>query len=330
MDEKVLLQFLSKKCNSEELLIVDQWITANSENARWLFEMEDMWTLKNEFKYSDEKKIRKAYNRFLKKTDRPRVKKLTRRKHFIYTAAAAAAIFFIVLSIPYFKTDKHSEILNNLNDNINVNEINVPNGQCISIKLADGTIVWLNSGSQLIYPAEFSSKNRIVKLIGEGFFEVEHNKKSPFIVVTGSVKTKVLGTKFNIKAYPKESKRISLLEGGIEVSTENNNEIIQLLEPNQQVEISESGTMKKSRVNSFAISQWTEGEFFFENESLEIITAALKRKFNVTIFIKNDTYKNMVLNSHIKKNSSLEDVLKVFKGTRNIDYLIKGDTVIIY
>jgi len=330
MDEKVLLQFLTKNCSSEELLIVDQWIMANSENARWLFEMEEIWYLKKEIKYSDEKKIKKAYRQFLKGIDQSRVKKIKRRNHFIFTSAAAIAIILITLAIPYLKSDKHTAILNNLNENINVNEINVPNGQSITIKLADGTTVWLNSGSQLIYPAEFSSKNRIVKLIGEGFFEVEHNKKSPFTVITESVKTKVLGTKFNIKAYPKESKRISLLEGGIEVSTENGNEIIQLLEPNQQVEISESGAVKKSRVNSFAISQWTEGEFFFENESLEIITAALKRKFNVNIFIKNDTYKNMVLNSHIKKNSSLEDVLKVFKGTRNIDYLIKGDTVIIY
>ena len=330
MDEKLLLQFLTKKCTSEELLIIDQWITANPENARWLFEMEEIWNLKNELKYSDEKKIRKAYHKFLKGIDRTQVKKLKRRKHFILTSAAAVAIIFIALSIPYFKMNKQAEILNNLSENINVNEINVPNGQSISIKLADGTIVWLNSGSKLIYPAEFSLKNRIVKLIGEGFFEVEHNKKSPFIVMTGAVKTKVLGTKFNIKAYPNESKRISLLEGGIEVSTDNNKEIIQLLEPDLQVEISLAGVVTKTRVNTFVISQWTQGELFFDNESLDNIVATLKRKYNVQIFLTNDNYKNMVLNSRIKHDTSLEDVLKVLKGTRNIDYLIKGDSVFIY
>jgi len=330
MDENVLFRFLTKEYTSNDLLIVDQWITADSENARWLFEMEEIWNLKKELKYSDEEEIKKAYFRFLKEIKRPKVKHLKHRKFFIYTSVAAVALIFILLSIPFLKSVHSDTAMNNLIENINVNEINVPNGQSISVKLADGTVVWLNSGSQLIYPSEFSSKNRVVKLTGEGFFEVEHNKKSPFIVLSGTVKTKVLGTKFNVKAYPNESKRISLLEGGVEVSTGNNEEIIQLLEPNQQVEISLTGNIKKTRVNTFVLSQWTQGELFFDYETLENIAIALQRKYNVNIIITNNSYKNMVLYSHIKKNSSLEDVLKVFKGTRNIDYLIRGDSVYIY
>ena len=330
MDEKLLLRFLTKNFTAEDILAVDQWITTNPENARWLFEMEEIWNLKKEIKYSDEEEIKKAYHQFLNKIERPKAKHIKLRKFFIYSSVAAVALLLTFISIPLYKSAQNNVALQKLNENINVNEINVPNGQSISVKLADGTVVWLNSGSQLIYPAEFSSKNRIVKLIGEGFFEVEHNRKSPFIVMTGAVKTRVLGTKFNIKAYPNESKRISLMEGGIEVSTDKNKETIQLLEPNQQVEISLNGVIRKTKVNTFTISQWTHGELFFENESLENIVATLKRKYNVNISITNDSYKYMVLNSHIKKNSSLEDILKVFKGTRNIDYLIRGDSVYIY
>ena len=330
MDERLLLRFLTKECTPEDLRIVDQWITASPENAQWLFEMEEIWYLKTELKYSDEEEIRKAYQRFIMEIKRPRTKQINLRRYFIYTSVAAVALILILLSIPIFKSVNNNKVLNNLSENINVNEINVPNGQSITVKLADGTVVWLNSGSRLTYPAEFSSKNRIVKLIGEGFFEVEHNKKSPFIVLSGTVKTKVLGTKFNVKAYESEAIRISLLEGGVEVSTGNNEEIIQLLEPDQQVEISTSGVVKKTKVNTFAISQWTQGELFFENEPLENIAATLKRKYNVNITITNDTYKEMVLNSKIKKDASLEDVLKVLKGTRNIDYLIIGDSIYIY
>ena len=330
MDEKLLLRFLTKECTSEDIRVVDQWVTANPENARWLFEMEEIWAFKKELKYSDNEEIKRAYHRFLKEIERPKAKQIKLRKYFIYTSAAAIAIILVLLSFPIFKSVHNNTILNNLSENINVNEINVPNGQNITVKLADGTTVWLNSGSRLIYPAEFSVKNRAVKLIGEGFFEVEHNKKSPFVVFSGNVRTKVLGTKFNVKAYQNEAIRISLLEGGIEVSTGKNEDAIQLLEPDQQVEISIKGSVKKTKVSSLAIVQWTKGELYFENESLENIVATLKRKYNVNITITNDNYKDMVLNSRINKDTSLENVLNVLKGTRNIDFFIRGDSVYIY
>lgn len=331
MNEEILLRFLTKEYTSEDLRIIDQWIAAGPENARWLFEMEEIWSLKTGLKYSDEKEIRKAFLDFIKRTEQPSIKQRKFSvKYVVYTAIAAAAVILILLSIPVFRSIQNDTILYNLSENIDVNEINVPNGQNITVKLADGTVVWLNSGSQLIYPAKFSSKNRMVKLSGEGFFEVEPNKKSPFIVMSGVVNTKVLGTKFNVKAYQNETVRISLLEGIIEVSADGNDEIIQLSDPDQQVEIAANGTIRKGQVNAYALSQWTKGELYFENESLESITATLKRKFNVDITIRNDAYRNMVFNSRIQKDAPLEEILKVLKATRNIDYSIDKEHVYIY
>ena len=331
MDEEILLRFLTKEYTSEDLQIIDRWIVARPENARWLFEMEEIWSLKTGLKYSDEKEIRNAFLSFIKKTEQTRInRRKPGIKRLVYTGAAAVAAILLLLLIPVFRSIQNDAILNNLSENIDVNEINVPNGQNITVKLADGTVVWLNSGSQLIYPATFSSKNRIVKLSGEGFFEVEHNRKSPFIVMSGTVNTKVLGTKFNVKAYQNEMVRISLLEGIIEVSANGNEEVVQLSDPDQQVEIAANGTIRRSKVNSFALSQWTKGELYFENESLESITATLKRKFNVDILIRGDAYKNMVFNSRIQKDASLEDILNVLKATRNIDYSIDKDYVYIY
>lgn len=331
MNEEILLRFLTKEYTSEDLRIVDLWIAAKPENARWLFEMEETWSLKVGLKYSDEKEIRNAYLNFIEKTELPQAKQRKFRiKHVVYTAVAAVAAILILLSIPVFRSIQNNTILNNLSENIDVNEINVPNGQNITVKLADGTNVWLNSGSQLIYPAKFSSKNRIVKLSGEGFFEVEHNKKSPFIVMSGAVSTKVLGTKFNVKAYLDEAVRISLLEGIIEVSADGNDEVIQLSDPDQHIEIAANGAIRRNKVNSYALSRWTKGELYFENESLESITATLKRKFNVEITIRNDAYKNMIFNSRIQKDASLQDILNVLKATRNIDYSIDKEHVYIY
>ncbi|MDH6303646.1 transmembrane sensor [Parabacteroides sp. PF5-5] len=331
MDEEVLLRFLTKECTSEDLQMISQWVTTKPENTRWLFEMEEVWSLKHELKYSDKEEIKKAYQAFLKKTEQIQKRRVNRMKRFrIYASAAAAAVILVFLSISVFRSVYTETIRQNLSENIDVNEIDVPNGQSITVKLSDGTLVWLNSGSKLIYPAKFSAKNRIVKLMGEGLFEVEHDKRSPFVVMSGSVSTKVLGTKFNVKAYQNETIRISLLEGIIEVLTNENEEAVRLSEPDQQVEIFMNGQVKKTNADAFAISQWTKGELYFDNESLENIVASLERKYNIKITIRNDSYKSMTFHSRIQKDASLENILNVLKGTRNIDYSIDKEGVSIY
>lgn len=331
MNEAILLRFLSKKCTSEDLRIIDQWVAADPENARWLFGLEELWSLKIGLKYSDETEIRKAWLRFTREGEQRRTNaKKHRLKKYVYLSAAVAVVL-LLFAVPavYFR-HTNDTIAYKLNENRDVNEIHVPYGQHSTVKLADGTKVWLNSGSRLIYPTVFSSKRRIVKLLGEGFFEVEQNKKSPFVVVTGSISTKVLGTKFNVKAYQDEIIRISLLEGIIEVSSDEEKEAIRLSEPDQQIEIAANGLVRRNKVNSQAVALWTEGELYFENESLEGIAATLERKFKVNIVIRNEKYGDMVFNSRIQKNASLEDILNVLKGTRNIDYSIDEGNVIIH
>lgn len=332
MDEAILLRFLTKESTPEDLHIIDQWIAANRENGKWLFEMEEIWSLKTGLKYSDEAEIRRAYMSFLTKTTHRHIGTGKREVSFLIriAAAVAVAVVLILLSITALESFHDDSVLYDLTENIDVNEINVPNGQSISLKLADGTKVWLNSGSQLVYPAKFSSKNRMLKLTGEGFFDVEHNKKSPFVVMSGSVRTKVLGTKFNVKAYENETIRISLLEGIIEVSADEEKEVTRLSEPDQQIEIFANGAIKKNNVNSFAVSKWTDGELYFENETLESIATTLERKFKVKVTIRNDAYRNMVFNSRIQKGALLEDILNVLKGTREIDYSIEEGNVYIY
>ncbi len=121
----------------------------------------------------------------------------------------------------------------------------------------------------------------MVKIIGEGFFEVEHNKKSPFIVQSGDVNTTVLGTKFNVKAYDGEQISITLLEGVIEVSKDKSDDVVQLNKPNQQVAVSKKGLMKEGFVDANILSQWTVGELYFVDEPLVNIAHTLERKFNV-------------------------------------------------
>ncbi len=330
MNEDIILRFLNKKADDSDLREVDKWISESNENAKWLFGMEEIWSLKNELKYSDKREIERAYYEFLKKTGQISEQKSARKIKPVYwkiAAVAAAVAIIALLSIDLLKMASLEDSYYSVNANINVNEIDVPKGQTVTLTLSDGTKVWLNADTKFIYPSKFSSKNRIVKIIGEGFFEVEHNKESPFVVQSGDVSTTVLGTKFNVKAYAGEQMSITLLEGIIEVSRDKLNDKIRLDKPNQQVAVLKKGFMKKDNVDAYILSQWTTGELYFADEPLTNIANTLGRRFDINININSGKLASTIFNSRIQKDATLIDILNILKETRKLDYTINGKQV---
>lgn len=323
MDEDIILRFLNKKADDTNLQEIDKWISESAENAKWLFEMEEVWSLKDELKYSDKKQIEKAYQSFLEKTGQSQKARISIKPIYWKIAAVAAAVVIItLLAVNLFKISSLDSGYYNLSTNINVNEIDVPRGQTVTLTLSDGTKVWLNADTKFIYPSRFSAKNRSVKIVGEGFFEVEHNKESPFIVQSGDVSTTVLGTKFNVKAYNGEQIAITLLEGIIEVSKDKIDNVVRLDKPNQQVTVSKKGFIRKGVVDARVLSQWTVGELYFVDEPLANIANTLERKFNVNIDIQSDKLAYTIFNSRIQKDATLIDILNILKETRKLDYTI--------
>jgi len=333
MNEEVLLRFLTQKSTSQDIHEIDKWISADPENAKWLFEMEKIWSLKDELKFSERKEIEKAFSTFLANTGQTEEKtKNTKWLSLTYWKYAAAVVILFLLSVNVYKIVFTDDNVNySIENNINVNEIEVPKGQNITLKLSDGTKVWLNADSKFIYPSKFSAKNRIVKIIGEGYFEVEHSAESPFIVQSGSVSTTVLGTKFNVKAYQGEAIIVSLLEGIVEVSDNSNlSNKVRLNKPNDKAQVSETGLISKSSINAQALTQWISGELYFENEPLKNIATTLERKFNVKIRIQDTALESIVFNSRIQKDANLNDILNILKETRKLDYKIENDHVYLF
>ena len=235
MNEDILIRFLTHRCTPEEIKEIDQWIAASQANADWLFEMERIWSLKDQLRFSDKQEIEMAYARFMSglQEKETKVQIVQRRSAYIVWLKYAAAIVLIgLLSTNLFYQLREEPVAMNM--------VEVPNGQRVSLTLSDGTKVWLNSHSKFTYPARFSSKERDVKLEGEGFFEVAHNEKSPFVVHADLLHVKVLGTKFNVRAYDEEPSSITLAEGKVEVAT-NDNEHKVTLKPNEQVTYSKKG-----------------------------------------------------------------------------------------
>lgn len=207
--------------------------------------------------------------------------------------------------------------------------IEVPNGQRTQVFLPDGTAVWLNAGTSLAYPTNFSSRHRDIYLQGEAYLEVKSDKKNPFIVRTDRMNVKVLGTKFNVKSYKDETAYVTLLEGRVEVITAD--EVNSLtLKPNEQISISETNTMLLTQVESTHVNMWTLGELVYVNEPLSVIVKDLERRFDVRISILDEDLSEDLFTSRIDSKAHIDQALSRLKGTRELDYVIEENEIKIF
>lgn len=321
MDEQLLIRFLTHSCTSDDIRSVDRWIAADKANADWLFEMERIWSLKDELRFSDKSEIEEAYNRF--------THSLTKNKntawHFtLYSVLKYAAAILIIglLGLNLYKMDSPEPPGENI--------IEVPKGQRVSLTLADGTKVWLNSQSKLTYPTRFSDKERNIRLEGEAFFEVVREEHSPFIVHSPLLAIKVLGTKFNVKAYLSEKSVVTLTEGKVEVET--NDHVNRLtLKPNEQVSYSEeAGLMLEKNIDTKIVKSWMKGEGAFVQQRLDEIVRELERKYNVKICITDPSLGADVFTCRFKDTATIEQVLLLLKETRRLDYTFEGEQIRIF
>lgn len=166
-----------------------------------------------------------------------------------------------------------------------MNTLIIPYGSRSKITLADGSLVWLNAGSRLIYPSTFVDKRREVFLVGEAFFEIAKNEKQPFLVKTADVEIKVLGTQFNVSAYPEDySVQTALTEGSVELSRSNAGLLdkkIKLLPGELAYFNKKSKETVIYKVDVEYYTSWTEGLFSFSNTDLNRIVRKLERFYNI-------------------------------------------------
>lgn len=190
--------------------------------------------------------------------------------------------------------------------------LSTPKGGQYQIVLADGTKVWLNADSKLVYPKIFTESQRVVELVGEAYFEVATNKQKPFIVHTENESVEVLGTHFNIKSYPDEKEsKVSLLEGKVKVSIPNTVE--KVLSPGQQSVVIGKG-MRIQDVDLDEIMAWKNGEFMFNNESLVSALRQVSRWYDIDIQV-DPSLSRVMLWGTVSRLDNFDKVLKIIKMT---------------
>ena len=207
-------------------------------------------------------------------------------------------------------------------------KINVPRNGEFYVELSDGTKVWVNSESTLGFHTQFSGKTRIVELQGEAYFEVAKNPDKPFIVKTSKVQIKVLGTKFNVKAYGDDDYTYATLnEGKVRVSCDSKKEI---LRPNEQLLIQNSTSkLSKRKVDASVFSAWAKGRFVFKDERLEDILTSLSRWYDVSVFFTDSSLKERRFSISIDRYDDIKLLLDQMELTNHVHFELNKGAVIV-
>lgn len=194
--------------------------------------------------------------------------------------------------------------------------------------LPDSTQVWLNSGSTLHVPDDFSKDNRLVFLSGEGYFDVESDEHSPFLVRTPQELTvKVTGTEFNLSCYESDKQmRLTLLEGELELIRERDNKVFQV-KPNEQFIVDYASLKEQQEVadTDYAIA-WKEGYLRFEDTPMDEVVRRLERWYGVHVLVGNPAILEHSFTADFESESVLQ-VLALMEMTLNISYEIEGNRI---
>ncbi|TKC12773.1 FecR family protein [Pedobacter polaris] len=208
------------------------------------------------------------------------------------------------------------------------NTIETPRGSQYTVILQDGTKVWLNASSFLKYPLVFSGNKRQVELNGEGYFEVSKNKARPFIVQTNNQEVEVLGTHFNVNAYPEEvAIKTTLLEGKVIVHKGGEEA---LMKPGEQVvNLKTSKNLKLSTLeDANEVIAWKNGLFLFTHESLYDIMVKISRWYDVEVEYQGK-FDNQYYSGTISRFGEVEAVLKIMELTGSVKFKIHGRRIIV-
>jgi ferric-dicitrate binding protein FerR (iron transport regulator) len=211
------------------------------------------------------------------------------------------------------------------------NTVSTPMGGQYQINLPDGTRVWLNAASSLKFPTSFANlKERRVELVGEGYFEVSHNKKLPFIVKTEKQEVLVLGTHFNINSYSDEAAtRTTLLQGAVLVRrlgsrSEKGNRDFVVIKPGQQCALGKQIGVEDADVEM--VTAWKDGNFLFNDTDLPNIMKQLARWYNVHVDYSN-VPANRFFTGFISRDVHLSKVLKMLEETGRIKFKVTHNNI---
>lgn len=356
--EELIQRFLFHEASVDEIRLLREWIINDNENQRHFEHYRNVRQLlqrsfrKNDY---DEQTAWEKLKQLILSS-----KEVVSKRHFYLKQLGKIAAIFILaffsgLLTLYFIYKPFQQ-----DQKIAYSEHKVSYGSKSQLILPDGTKVWLNAGSKLRYSLQFNQTIREVYLEGEGFFDVSKNKDKPFLVKTTGVTIMVLGTAFNVKAYPDEKIIETSVQRGLVQVVSNSPSFKEARKvflhanqkatfdkiigerPNIAITNKEIPKLKKrdsienikpfsiiDAVDVKAISSWKETRWIIERERLENLAVKLERRYNVKVIFDDNKIKSYMF-SGILEDESLEQVLSVIKLSAPVSYEINQKVVTLY
>lgn len=209
--------------------------------------------------------------------------------------------------------------------------LRVPLGGFYWIALEDGTVVWINAGSELKYPVTFSGEERRVELKGEAYFEVTPDKDRPFIVSIDDAHVTVLGTSFNINSYGDYNQMaVTLVEGSISLSSDKIGKEIVLKPGEQGIINAETGELSVKEVDTLIYTSWKDGIFYFKEMTLGEIMLILSRWYQVEISFYDTALQYEKYSGKIPMHSNIENLLRKIEMSDAARFVVEDDMITIY
>lgn len=223
--------------------------------------------------------------------------------------------------------ERQDTLSGNGGDENRFNTLKTSCGGEYSVILSDGTVVYLNSASELRYPVQFNERERVVYFSGEGYFEVAKDRERPFHVVVDDMRIRVYGTEFNVNTFKETGVQTVLLEGSVGISVKGKQEEYRL-KPSQMAEFNRKDlSVEVKDVNPESFVAWKAGFFAFDEESLEEIMNTLARWYDVEVFYVNNDLKNLHFTGHLKRYDQITTILKAIESAVNVKFSVKGRTI---
>ena len=205
-------------------------------------------------------------------------------------------------------------------------EVSTPAGTTTSITLSDGTQVLLSANSRLEYAKHFSAGKREVTLTGEARFNVAKDAGRPFIVHTEQIQTQVLGTVFDVKAYPQTLPDVTLYEGKVEVSL--NGTAPRLMQPGEQAFLNKEGKLQLEKASE-ETSKWAEGEFAFDNRELMAVMQEIGSWYNISVVFHSRPLLEERIYFRMSRKASTNEVLAVLNDMGIAKFEITDEKIVV-
>lgn len=315
----------------EEEQALNEWINISTTNKQVYFQIKELWYHKQD--QTNNSQAIAAYDKLINRIkfaevaqSQTRVQQISFR---INQFVKYAAILFFILSFGYLSYYFiEAESTNN-----EFCTISVPKGNKSEVILSDGSKIWLNNNSKLVYPKKFNAKERRIELIGEAYFEIEKNEKVPFIVQTSDISIKVMGTKFNVSAYANDKFiETTLISGKVMVQSNDNPEIETVLKPGESLTFDKINNQSAvTEVDTEFYTYWMKGEFVFKDERFETLAKRIERIYNVEITFEDEALKDKTYTGDFKVDDNIYTILEIFKRSTTvpIDYTTDRNKITI-